>query len=112
MKESNKKQGTNSRPPPKTYTPEFKVSIARQVIEEHANQSELSRQTGVAKSNIHKWVLLARRGQLAGYTAPSFDEKTGDVVAENRRLERELARVTGERDFLKRAAAFFARETR
>lgn len=97
---------------PVKHSPEAKVSIARQVIEEHANQAELSRQTKISRTNIHKWVRMARQGELPGYTPPAFDEKTGDLTAENRRLQRELTRVTQERDFLKRAAAFFAKETR
>ena len=94
------------------HSAELKVSIARQVIEEHASQVELARQTKISRTNIHKWVRLARQGDLPGYTPPSFDVKTGDLSAEVRRLERELTRVTQERDFLKRAAAFFAKETR
>lgn len=35
-----------------------------------------------------------------------------DHEAENRRLERELARMTKERDFLSKAAAYFAQDAR
>jgi len=103
-------KGTHSRP--SKHSAELKISIARQVIEEHANQAELARQTKISTTNIHKWVHAARRGELPGYSPPAFEAKTGDLVGEVRRLERELARVSGERDFLKRAAAFFAKETR
>lgn len=98
--------------PPKTakpYSQELKISIARRVMEEHANQEELVRQTGIPRTNIHKWVQQARRGELGGYAAPNLESKSRDLAAEVRRLERELSEVRQERDFLKRAAAYFAK---
>jgi transposase len=41
----------------------------------------------------------------------SFPKPGVDHEAENRRLKRELARVTEERDILKKATAYFARES-
>lgn len=96
-------------PSPSKHSLELKISIARQVIEENKSQSELARTTGISLTNIHKWVYQGRHGQLAGYVAPAFDEKTGDLAAEVKRLERELQRVTQERDFLKKVSAFFAK---
>ena len=89
----------------------LKISIARKVIEEGKSQAELAREMNLAPGNIHKWVTQARRGELQGYVVPAFDLSTGDVVAENARLQKELKRVTQERDFLKRAAVFFANQT-
>ena len=91
---------------------EFKISVARQVIESGKSQAEVSRETNIAMSNIHKWIALARAGRLGSYKVPAFDERTGDLAGEVRRLERELEQVRQERDFLKRVSAFFARETK
>jgi transposase len=91
---------------------ELKISVARQVIEGGKNQAELARSTGISPTNIHKWVYQGRHGQLLGYQAPAFDERTGDLVAEVKRLERELASVTHQRDFLKKVSAFFAKEAK
>lgn len=101
---------TKSAGRPSKHSLELKVSIARQVLEEGKGQSELARATGISVTNIHKWVHQARRRQLSGYTPPKFDERTGDLHAEIRRLERELLRVTQQRDFLKKVSAYFVKE--
>ena len=63
---------------------------------------EVSRRLGVSKYSLCNWV------KLFGEPVP----KPGvDYEAENRRLKRELARVTEERDILKKATAYFARES-
>ena len=51
----------------------------------------------------------ARRGQLACYTAPVYDEETGDLATENRRLKHALLELTQQRDFLKKISAYFAK---
>jgi transposase len=63
---------------------------------------EVSRRLGVSKYSLYKWL------RLFGEPSP----KPGvDHEAENRCLKRELARVTEERDILKKATAYFARES-
>ncbi len=89
----------------------LKILVAKKVIEEHRRQADLAREMNLLTTNIYKWVMQARRNELQGYTVPAFDLTTGDVVAENARLVKELRRVTQERDFLKRAAVFFATAT-
>ena len=88
---------------------ELKISLARRVIEEGKSQADLSRETGISRTNIYKWVQQARRGELRDYVVPAFDAQTGDVAAEVRRLTRALAEVTAQRDFLKKTAIFFAK---
>ena len=95
---------------PEKHSLERKISIARQVIEEGKSQSELSRETTISTSNIHKWVQQARRGEFPDYVVPTFDEKTGDVMLELRRLQRALADMTAQRDFLKKTTVFFLKE--
>jgi len=104
--EMNPSQKRPSRPV--KHSLEFKISIARKVIEQGKSQAELARETGIAITNIHKWVHQGRRGQLPGYTSPAFNAATGDLAAEVRRLERELHQVRQERDFLKKCSVFFA----
>ncbi len=103
---------TKSSAPNRRYSQEEKVSIVRQVLEEHVKQEELVRQTGIPRSNIHKWVGQARRGELVGYTAKTLESKSTDMVAEVKRLERELVETRLERDFLKKVSAYFAKEKR
>lgn len=60
---------------------------------------EVSRRLGVRAYSLSKWL------KLFGGASPKPDV---DREAENRRLKRERARVTEERDILKRATAYFA----
>jgi transposase-like protein len=86
---------------PNKHSLELKISIARKVIEENKSQSALAQETGLSVTNIHKWVSQSRRGDLPGYTAPAFDQETGDLAEENRRLKLALLDLTQQRDFLK-----------
>ena len=52
---------------------------------------------------LYKWMKL--------FAEPAPKMSGVDLDAENRRLKRELARVTEERDMLKKATAYFARES-
>lgn len=99
-------------PSPTVHSLELKISIARDVIENGKRQSTVAGETGIALSNIHKWVKLGRSGALAGYTPPEFDLQNGDLAAEVKRLNRELSNMTMQRDFLKKVSAFFAKDVK
>jgi len=58
---------------------------------------------GVSSHSLYKWLRL--------FAEPAPKVGSIDHEAENRRLKRELARVTEERDILKKATAYFARES-
>jgi transposase len=94
---------------PSKHSLELKISIARQVLEEDKSQSALARETGLSVTNIHKWVHMARSGELPGYVAPTLDDATVDLAAENRRLKNALHEMTQQRDFLKKISAYFAK---
>jgi transposase len=86
------------------YTREFKVSAVKLVNEQGYSVPEAARSLGVDPGCVRQWV--ARLSSEAGL-APSGD---GAVQAELRRLRQENARLLMERDILKKAAAFFAKE--
>ena len=88
------------------YSPEFKQGAVEQVRQSGINCAQVARELGVTPSLLTRWRREAEaRGQKAfGGTGKPRDE---EVV----RLKRELARVTKERDFLREAATFFARES-
>ena len=82
------------------YSDEFERDAVHQITVRGYPVGEVSRRLGVSKYSLYKWV------KLFGEPSP----KPGvDHEAENRRLKRELARVTEERDILKKATAYFAR---
>jgi transposase len=90
------------------YTREFKRDAVKLVIEQGYNSSEAGRRIGVSGNNIARWVREYRREKedvAAGGT--SYLE----LEAENRRLKKENRRLQMEREILKKAAAFFAKES-
>ena len=86
------------------HTREFKVSAVQLVTQQGYTPSAAARSLGVDPTSVRQWV--EKFSQEAG-AAPSGE---GAVQAELRRLRKENARLQMERDILKKAAAFFAKE--
>jgi transposase len=86
------------------FTREFKLSAVQLVNHQGYSISQAAKSLGVDATSVRGWV--AKFGDEAG-AAPSGE---GAVAAELRRLRKENARLLMERDILKKAAAFFARE--
>jgi transposase len=85
------------------YSDEFKRDAVQQITVRGYPVREVSRRLGVSSHSLYKWLRL--------FAEPSPKASGIDHEAENRRLKRELARVTEERDILKKATAYFARES-
>ena len=89
------------------YTEDFKWEAVRLVRESAHPVAQMARDLGISDN-----VLSRRRAQHrqaeAHDTTPAAQRAEAEELT---RVKRELARVTQERDFLKRAAAFFARES-
>jgi transposase len=86
------------------FSREFKLSAVQLVNQKGYSVSEAARSLGVDPSCVRYWI--EKLGSEAGM-APSGE---GEMAAELRRLRQENARLLIERDILKKAAAFFARE--
>lgn len=86
----------------RSFSKEFKLSAVRLVNEQGYSPSEAARSLGIDAGNVRNWV--ERYGQEI---APDGD---GALQAEVRRLRAENAKLVMEREILKKAAAFFARE--
>ena len=88
------------------YPPEFRAEAVRLVREGGRNPEQLARDLGCTAQSIRSWVQRAdldegRRGD--GLTTAEREEL--------RRLRAEVRVLKMERDLLKKAAAFFARDT-
>jgi len=87
------------------YTVEFKKDAVSQVTDQVYSVQEVSDRLGISTKSLYDWIKQ--------YSKPeSLRVKETEQVRENRRLRAELARVTEERDILKKATAYFARETK
>ena len=91
-----------TRPP---YPPEFRRQ-AIELVRSGTPLKQVAYELGVSEQTLRNW---RRQDQVDRHERD--DGLTSDEREELRRLRRENARLTQERDLLKRAAAFFAKET-
>jgi len=95
----------------KHFTAEFKAAAVRRAASGDATVLEVARELGIRTDRLREWIAQAQGGRrprpAGGASAPplSLDEEV-------RQLRREVAQLREERDILKKAAAFFARESR
>lgn len=89
------------------YSSEFKESAIKLALDGDKAIAQTAVDLGIKKSTLYTWI-----HKHAGPRV--MVSKTNDnehVYDENKRLKKELARVTQERDLLKKAAAYFAKES-
>ena len=90
----------------KVYNAEFKRSAIALVTEQNYKPQEAARSLGVHLATLKFWL---RKYRVSGKIIDPVEE--ADLRKRNAELERENARLRMERDILKKAAAFFAKET-
>ena len=91
----------------KRYSPEFKEQAARKVVDNSLPIAQVARELEVNDTTLGFWV-KAYRKKLAGQPIPEDmpdDKRVRELERRNRELEMEVA-------FLRKAAAYFAKEQR
>jgi len=88
------------------YTLEFKLEAVR-LVKGGQEASVTARILGIPKQTLSNWVRLAEKGELQG----AGNRPVSAEQMELARLRAELARVKMERDILKKATAYFAKES-
>jgi transposase len=75
---------------------------------------EASRRLGIPDTSIWNWIRLKRDGKpvVVGVVAGSGKRSAADLEAENHRLRQELANAKADLEIVKKAAAYFAKESR
>ena len=91
----------------RSYTREFKVEAVKLVTEKGYSVAEAARSLDIGETLLRSWkIALENQGEQAFHgqgNLPAIEEELRQLRAENKRL-------VAERDILKKAAAFFARE--
>lgn len=93
------------------FTPEFRQEAVRLMQERRAmgaSLAQVGRELEIEPDLLRKWARQLRQWEEPG----SEIETTGDPAKELRKLKREYEILRQERDFLKKATAFFAKESR
>ena len=89
----------------KRYTEEFKIEAVKQVTDRGHSAPDVAKRLGVSQPTLYEWIKR--------YGVPEAERlEVQSQSAEIRKLKAELRRVTEERDILKKAAAYFAKESR
>ena len=81
------------------FTDDFKIDAIKQITERGYSVADVSKRLGVSSHSLYAW--------MKRFSKPPV---VAEDAAEIRRLKRELARVTEERDILKKATVYFARD--
>ena len=92
----------------KRYTREFKQDAIRLVTEQGYKQTEAAKNLGIDRSMLVRWMREFRADESEAFRG------NGKLTAEQeelRRLREENRRLRMERDILKKATAFFAKES-
>jgi transposase len=86
------------------YPEEFKAEAVKQITERGHKVADVSARLGVSQHSLYQWIKAQR--MPAGDRLAQVSQ-----TDELRRLKAELKRVTEERDILKKAAAYFAKQS-
>ncbi len=87
------------------FTPEFKQEAVRQIVERGHSVAEVSARIGVSAHSLYKWV-KAVAPDRSEQRAAELTEAKSEIL----RLRAQLRRTEEERDILKKAARYFAKE--
>jgi len=90
------------------YTDEFKAEAVRLVRDSAQPVAHVARNLGIADHLLYRRRAEQHQADRQGHTRPSMHAEQEELA----RLRRENATLKQERDFLRRAAAFFAKESR
>jgi transposase len=89
------------------YSPEFREEAARLVVENQRGIAEVAREIGVGETTLGNWVRDYRKAHAGDEPPLELSER-----ARLRELERRNRELEMENAFLKKAAAYFAKEQR
>lgn len=89
----------------RSFTDEFRAGAVRLVLDEGKTIAQVARDLDLTESALRLWVVRERADRTGGKTGLTTEER-----AELARLRRENRQLRAERDILKKAAAFFAKE--
>jgi len=91
------------------FTAEFKAEAVRQALLPGVSKAQVAQDLGIHSNMLRKWIRLSK-GE-ADSKPVKATESAAELARENQRLQKELARVKMERDILKKATAYFAKES-
>ena len=92
----------------KTFSKEFKLEAVRQLEQGDKSPNDIAMDLGIRRNMLYKWQDQIRKQGDRAFNGPG--RKPTDQTSEVAKLRKELTEVKEERDILKKAAAYFARD--
>lgn len=91
------------------YTKEFRQEAVKLVVDGGLSMNEASKRLSIASSTLNSWVKASKSGKLIniGGNKERYSERDIELA----RLRREVAELKMEREILKKAAAYLAKES-
>jgi len=101
------------------YPPEFRRDVIAVARQGDRSRAQVARSFGISESCLNRWLKIADcqdgvvqdGGGDASPGAPARAAGSGDLEAENRELRRRTKQLEQENEILRRATAYFARDT-
>ena len=90
----------------RTFARDYKLAAVKKVVEQGLSFAEVARELGIRDTLIHSW----KKAFEADGTLAAEVNQSPSVEAELKRLREENRQLKMERDILKKATAFFAKE--
>lgn len=92
------------------YPLEFKISSVQLAIDSSQPIAQTARDLGINHNTLYNWIAKYSDPSRVNHKNMSNSDKA-NYFEENKRLKKELAFVKQERDLLKKAAAYFAKQS-
>jgi transposase len=103
---SNMAEGKRQKRPRRSFTDEFKTGAIRLVLDEGKTIPQVARDLDLTESSLRNWVDRARADRGKGKPGVLTTAEKEELAT----LRKEVRQLRLERDILKKAAAFFAKE--
>jgi transposase len=91
------------------YTKEFREEAVKMVADRGLSVVEISKRLSLPKSTLESWVRISKNGNLS--EIGKSQRPLTEIERELAQVKRELSLARMERDILKKAAAYFAKES-
>ena|ERR1700712_3835431 len=98
---------------PTPFPKEFRRDVVAVARKGEQTRAQVARSFGISDSCLARWLRVADRedGLTAKSTSAAVGDSGRDLEAENRELRKRTARLEQENEILRRATAYFARDT-
>jgi transposase len=99
----------------KRYTQEFKDSAIQLALNSKKSAMTIAKELGMSNKTLYGWLREYRRQHNLDTSSTAYriskSTTSESLEEENKRLRKELVNIKKEREILKKAAAYFAKET-